>query len=120
MSVKTITKFMAALIVLGLLTGCALGDADLAWQKINNENAMLVDVRSMEEYDHGHVPGAKLIPLDQVEARLSEFGTDKSAPIVFYCKRGVRADRAKEILVENGFTNVTNGGGYDDMMDAKP
>lgn len=116
-------KIFTMVVVIGLslvLVACALGDSDLAWQKVNNENALLVDVRSMEEYDNGHVPGAKLIPLDQLEARIGEFGPDKSAPIVFYCKRGVRADRAKEILTQNGFTDVTNGGGYDDMMDAKP
>lgn len=117
---KVVFKSLVLIALITLLTACALGDSDLAWQKINNENAMLVDVRSMEEYDFGHVPGAKLIPLDQVEARISEFGDDKSAPIVLYCKRGVRADRAKDILTQNGFINVTNGGGYDDMMDAKP
>ena len=115
---KFISKFLVIFLMF-LLVGCAIGDADTAWEKVN-AGAMLVDVRSMDEYDQGHVPGAKLIPHDQVEMRLAEFGTDKSAPIVLYCKRGVRADVAMDVLKKNGFLDVTNGGGYFDMMDSMP
>ncbi len=103
-----------------LLSACSMGESERAWQKINDENALLVDVRTMEEYDAGHLPGAKLIPHDQIEGRLSEFGIDKGAPIVVYCKWGVRAKLAKETLAKHGFTNVINGGGYIDMLETTP
>lgn len=116
MKLKTFVFFFLCL----LLTACSIGEPELAWQKITNANALLVDVRTMEEYDEGHLPNARLIPHDQIEGRLSEFGIDKNAPIVLYCKWGVRADIAKETLMKHGFVNVINGGGYGHMMEAKP
>ncbi|MDH5299800.1 MAG: rhodanese-like domain-containing protein [Gammaproteobacteria bacterium] len=109
-----------ALVLVGLLTlsGCSDNRAK-AWQMID-DGALLVDVRSPGEYNAGHLPDAKLIPVSEVGSRLAEFGNDKNAPIVVYCAAGVRAGKAKDILESNGFTNVVNGGGYEDMMAAKP
>ncbi len=91
----------------------------MAWQKID-QGALLVDVRTPGEYNAGHLPNAKLIPVDEVEKRLSEFGSDKSRPIVVYCKSGGRSGRAESILLANGYTDVTNGGGYQQLMSTKP
>jgi len=103
-----------------IASGCAIqGDTGKAWQMIN-DGALLVDVRTADEYKQGHLDGAKLIPVKEVENRLAEFGEDKSWPIVVYCKKGVRAGRAEEALLKHGFTNVLNGGGYDELMSSKP
>lgn len=80
--------------------------------------ALIVDVRSGEEYASGHYANAKNIPVDQVESRLSEFG-DKERKIVVYCRSGGRSGRAKGILDANGFKNVVNGGGLSDMPEVK-
>lgn len=114
------TKLLVLCGLLVLLTACAPGDPDLAWQKIINEKAIIVDVRTQEEYDRGHIPDARLIPYDQFEAMIGQLGTDKNVPIVLYCRRGVRSDAAQEILAKHGFTNVTNGRGYEALLDAQP
>lgn len=82
------------------------------------EGALIVDVRSGEEYASGYYKNAKNIPVDQVESRLKDFG-DKNGKIVVYCRSGGRSSRAKSILEANGFKNVVNGGGLSDMPEVK-
>lgn len=82
------------------------------------EGALIVDVRSGEEYASGHYANAKNIPVDQVESRLKEFG-DKDRKIVVYCRSGGRSSKAKSILEANGFKNIVNGGGLSDMPEVK-
>jgi len=79
-----------------------------------NAGALLVDVRTPEEYKT-HIEGAINIPHDQVEERLQEFGENKDRVIVVYCKSGGRSGRAQAILKEAGFKNVFNAGGYSDL-----
>lgn len=87
-----------------------------AWALIDH-GALLVDTRSQAEWDQGHLDGAILIPHDQAEARLTEFGDDKSRPIVLYCRSGGRAGKVESLLRENGYERVFNAGGYQAMSD---
>ncbi len=82
--------------------------------------ALLVDVRTADEFSAGHLEGALNIPHDQVAARLAEFGPDKSRDVVLYCRSGHRAGLAEAVLSENGFSAVFNAGGYEPMLAAKP
>lgn len=75
---------------------------------------MLVDVRTPEEYASRHIEGAINIPVDEIESRLADVSKDTSKPVVVYCHSGNRAGRAKKILVEHGYSQVTNLGGIDD------
>ncbi|CAM4019566.1 rhodanese-like domain-containing protein [Flavobacterium branchiophilum] len=74
---------------------------------IINDNAFLVDVRSKDEYESGHVEGSVNIPLDQVQANMAQFKNQKN--IVVFCRSGNRSGQAKVILERNGIQNVTNG-----------
>jgi len=74
-----------------------------------DNGALLVDVRSTEEFAGGHIDGAKNIPVGTVAANLAAFG-QKDEPIVVYCRSGVRSGRAKSVLEDNGFTHVHNLG----------
>ena len=69
-------------------------------------NALILDVRSAEEFTAGHVPKAKLIPHDELAERITELEAAKDAPIVVYCESGRRAGMAGDVLLEAGFTNV--------------
>ena len=80
-----------------------------------NQPEVLIDVRSDEEWQTGHLSKAKHIPFDQIGDRIAEITTDKDAKIVVYCKAGGRAEKAKNTLENLGFVNVTNAGGYDDI-----
>ncbi|MCX7632825.1 MAG: rhodanese-like domain-containing protein [Turneriella sp.] len=76
--------------------------------------ALVVDVRTPAEFAAGHHPRAINIPVDQVPARLKEFG-DKSRPIVVYCASGGRSGHAKRILESAGYQRVINAGGLRDL-----
>ena len=69
-------------------------------------HALILDVRTPEEYAKGHVPGALNIPHTEVEARLSELAGDKDRPVVVYCERGKRAGMAEATLAAAGYTDL--------------
>ena len=71
------------------------------------QKPFLVDVRTKEEFDCGHVKGSVNIPLGTVLANINKFKNKNH--IVVFCKSGGRSSMAKEILQKNGITNVTNG-----------
>ena len=78
-----------------------------------NEGAFLVDVRSSGEFAESNVKGSTNIPLDQVSSNLNKFkGKEK---IIVFCRSGIRSGQAKTILEQNGFTNVTNGGTWQNI-----
>jgi len=76
--------------------------------------ALVVDVRNPGEYKEGHYKNAKLVPVSEIGNRIGELG-DKSKPVVVYCASGARSAMAAKILRANGFVDVTNAGGLDDM-----
>ena len=78
------------------------------------EGYIILDVRTQEEYDQGHIPGAILIPDTQIEARAEEVLTDKDQLILVYCRSGRRSKLASEIRVELGYTNIREFGGIID------
>jgi phage shock protein E len=73
---------------------------------LNNPNVVFVDVREQSEYDAGHIPGVKLIPLGSVASRLSEIPKDKQ--VVAVCHSGNRSSQATALLQQQGFTNIHN------------
>ncbi len=80
------------------------------------EEAHWIDVRTAEEYGSGHVPEAVNIPYEEIAERISEVTGDKDAPIYVYCRSGRRSGIARETLIAEGFTNVTNVGGLQDAL----
>ena len=74
----------------------------------------LLDVRTPEEYSEGHIEGATLIPVAELEGRLGELPEDK--PIIVYCRSGNRSRTAANILIENGFKEVYDMGGIVDWQ----
>jgi phage shock protein E len=72
--------------------------------------ALLLDVRTAEEYAAGHIPGAILFPYDELAAKFRE--GDKGRPIVVYCRSGRRSAIARETLLGMGYTNVSDFGAY--------
>jgi rhodanese-related sulfurtransferase len=76
-----------------------------------DEGAFLVDVRSPGEFASGNVKGSVNIPLDTLQNQLSKFKNKKH--IIVFCRSGNRSGMAKNILEQNGFKNVVNGGTWD-------
>jgi rhodanese-related sulfurtransferase len=78
-------------------------------RQLVEDGAVLVDVRTPEEFQAGHIEGARNIPVGELPQRSSEVG-DKSQPVVVYCRSGARSRRAKGLLEDGGFTRVANLG----------
>jgi rhodanese-related sulfurtransferase len=72
----------------------------------DNPDVVLIDVREQEEYDAGHIPGVKLIPLGQLQQRLAEIPTDKT--VVVTCRSGNRSGQGAVLLRQSGFSRVHN------------
>jgi phage shock protein E len=93
-------------------------DPQQAKQLIAN-GAVVLDVRTPDEFGGGHLPQATNVPIDTFGEHLAEVdklaGGDKTKPVVVYCAHGGRAARAKKALDAAGYTHVVNGGGYDDL-----
>lgn len=78
---------------------------------------VIVDVRSAEEYNAGHIPNAVSLPVEQIEAASDEVARilpDKQAEILVYCRSGKRSSRAAHALVQLGYTGIYDIGGLKD------
>ena len=74
------------------------------------EGAVLLDVRTSQEYREGHIPGSKNVPLQQLD-KISAVTDNKDAPMFVYCHSGARSRQATAILLHMGYANVNNIGG---------
>ena len=74
------------------------------------EGAVLLDVRSEQEYKNGHVPGSKNIPLPSID-EVTFMAEDMDTPLFVYCHSGARSRQAASLLEYKGYTNVKNIGG---------
>ena len=74
----------------------------------------VVDVRTPEEYQQGHIENAKLLPLSELEEKASAVIPDKSKKILLYCRSGRRSAVAAELLVNSGYEKVYDFGGIND------
>ena len=80
----------------------------------SEESYIILDVRTQEEYDEGHIPGAIVISHEEIEEKAEEVLTDKEQLILVYCRSGRRSKIAAEALVELGYTNIKEFGGIID------
>jgi rhodanese-related sulfurtransferase len=72
--------------------------------------AVLLDVRTVDEYASSHIPGSTNIPIQQIQ-NVEIVITDKSTPLFVYCRSGRRSGEATTWLKNAGYTDVTNIGG---------
>ena len=78
------------------------------------EGYIILDARTQEEYDEGHIPGAIVISHEEITEKAEEVLTDKDQLILVYCRSGRRSKLAAEALVELGYTNIKEFGGIID------
>ena len=80
----------------------------------SQEGYIILDTRTQEEYDEGHIPGAILIPYDEILTKAEGVLKDKDQLILVYCRSGRRSKLAAEDLVKLGYTNIKEFGGIID------
>ena len=120
-------KLLFLLLAVMLLTACAHtkeNDQEAAYMNITAQEArtimdteqgyVILDTRTREEYDQGHIPGAIQISHDEITEKAEEVLTDKDQLILVYCRSGRRSKIAAEALVELGYTNIKEFGGIID------
>ena len=74
------------------------------------EGAVLLDVRTPDEYRQGHIPGSKNVPLQSID-KVTVMINNKATPIFVHCLSGARSRQAAAVLQQLGYTNVKNIGG---------
>lgn len=103
-------KIPAILISL-FLTACSQAEPNYGeWLS----HGVLIDTRTQEEFNSGYVPGAVLIPYDEIAQRIIEVAPDKSTPVLLYCRSGRRAGIAEDALKKLGYEKVHNLGSLQD------
>jgi len=121
---QTINVLLALLLTAWLLNSAIAGGGDRdaarkAWPMIEN-GALLIDVRSEEEFAAGHLDGAINISWDNTDALIAAIGDDSQRPAVFYCRTGNRVGKSMNLLAEKGYTNIYNATGLEALKDTKP
>ena len=120
-------KLVFLLLAVMLLTACGQDkekDQGAVYMNITAEEAkqimdteegyIILDARTQEEYDEGHIPGAIVISHEEITEKAEEVLTDKDQLILVYCRSGRRSKLAAEALVELGYTNIKEFGGIID------
>ena len=87
-------------------------DAKEAKQMMENQENLVIDVRSKAEYNTGHIKNAISIPLDNIEDVLTRI-KDKKTTLLLYCQSGKRALEAANYLANQGYENIYTFGGID-------
>jgi phage shock protein E len=85
------------------------------YAELVKSGAIIVDVRSKDEFAGGHIKGAINIPVDQLNRHLSKF-PNKNQVIITCCASGMRSGVAKSTLSSNGYTQVYNGGSWRNLQ----
>ena len=113
--VNSMKKILIILFSIVLLAGCGtkVKENNKIQEIKNANNYILVDVRTKEEYDEGHLKDALNIPYDIIDENVE---LDKSKTILVYCKSGKRASTAETTLKNLGYT-VYNLGGFEQITD---
>lgn len=122
-------KLIICLVVLLTITGCAKDSVKEAISSnsktvtsseassLIKEGAILVDVRTKEEYDEKHITGAVNIPLSEIEEVNIDY--DKTTTIIVYCRSGARSSNAAKKLIALGYTNVYDLGSINNWKETE-
>ena len=87
----------------------------IAWQKIN-QGALLIDVRTLAEFNESHLDDALHMPYKTIVKSLAEKNISKDTNIVLYCRSGNRAGKAIKMMRKAGYVNLHNGGGINALQ----
>lgn len=98
------------LIIISLIKTATSGSKSLTplmmTQMVNKQNAVVVDLRAIADFNKGHIPGSMNIPFGKLKDRIKDLEKHKETPIIMVCNAGVQAGNAAMQLRKSGFTEV--------------
>lgn len=125
--IRVVAVIAAAVVAIVVFAGCSDGSGGSsgshgqAYRQVSAEEAkalmeeqgdyVILDVRTKSEYDEGHIPGAVLLPHDQVKDEAEKMLPAKDQLILVYCRSGNRSKQASQALADLGYANVVEFGG---------
>ena len=117
-------RILITLLAVILLTSCDAPQDELGYKQISTDEAIeimdsedeyvILDVRTVEEFQEKHIPGAINVPNEEIGTESIEELPDKEQLILVYCRSGNRSKQASEKLVDLGYTNIVEFGGIND------
>lgn len=119
-----ILVILTCFLLLPLIGSCSKGTAGVRYQKAdareaksiidNEDDIVILDVRTKQEYDQGHILNAVLIPDVNLKDEVEGIIPDKNIKILVYCRSGRRSAASAKLLIEMGYKNVCDFGGIND------
>lgn len=114
------TTLIAAALVLPVVAQASQDVASnlgvVSSKPVAKASGVWIDVRTPEEFRSGHLQGAINIPVQNIREAITAVSSDKNAPLHLYCRSGRRVEVALQELKALGYTNITNHGGYEDLL----
>ena len=81
---------------------------------MDSEEVIILDVRTLAEYNQGHIENSVLLPYDEIAQKAAQVIPDKQSKVLVYCRSGNRSGIASRDLVSMGYTNILDFGGIMD------
>lgn len=115
---KKVISLLLATLCVGLMSPMTFASerAEKGWLLIE-QGAMIVDVRTPQEFSQGHLDNAVNFPLSNLDKHVKDINKDQL--IVLYCRSGNRSSQAYQYLQSQGFTNLHNAGGIEELQQAQ-
>jgi len=105
-SVAAITLFVSLQCTAKASSTSSIAASPYLIERVKNNDWMLIDVRSPDDFDKGHIPGAINMPHDNINDYLDDLAGHKNKPIIIYCRSGNKAQLAMKILQDLDFSEV--------------
>ncbi|MGL5047440.1 MAG: rhodanese-like domain-containing protein [Shewanella sp.] len=109
---------LSSLVLMPVMANATDQEPAIAWNNIA-AGALVLDVRTSEEFSAGHLTDAINIPFEQVVEEFAKRGIAKDTPVVLYCRSGRRSSIATEALMAAGYTQTYNAGSYSNLVEAQ-
>lgn len=121
MRTARIPLIASLVLALATLTGCGAAPEGAGWRTASaaeaqrmmeaEEDYVILDVRTRDEYDSGHIPGAVCLPNEEIGSEDPAVLPDKDQLVLVYCRSGNRSAQAARKLAVLGYTDVVDFGG---------
>ena len=109
-------KYLIILISILIVSTACAKTGEINPEVMIDNNTVLIDVRTKDEFKSGHLKKAINIPYTEIKGKINSITKDTNQLIVLYCRSGRRSGIAQKTLLKMGYKNAINGGSYKDLI----